>query len=128
MYKISARMLNLLQRVGNGNGMTLDNNTFHRFKKSNLIEGGNGSAIVLTHSGKALLEAGERQEMERRDRQLRHKYSHYKHQSVRRVAGETRLYAEVVCEDCGTERTVFTSDLFQVTRCAKCQVAQLQPV
>lgn len=126
MLKISARMLNLLQRVGNGNGLTLDNNTFHRFKKMSLIEG-DGSSTKLTHSGKALLEAGEAQEMVRRDKQLRHKYSHYKHKSVRRMAGETRLYAEILCEDCKSERTIFTSDLFQVTRCAKCQVAQLQP-
>lgn len=129
MYKISARMLHLLQKVESGQGATLDTNSFRRFQKMDLITGdGERTPIQLTKIGIALKQVGELQEMENRDGALRKKYMHYKPKSVRRVHGETRLYAEIVCTECGKERTIFTSDLFQVRKCVTCQAENLVPM
>lgn len=53
-------------------------------------------------------------------RQNLSKYPQAIPESLKVVEGTTKLRVTIKCVDCGAEREVFTSDLFQVTRCLSC--------
>ena len=51
---------------------------------------------------------------------LRSIYPHIVEGSLRMDAGTNKQTVTIRCIDCGTERDVHTSDLFQVSRCPAC--------
>lgn len=57
-----------------------------------------------------------------RDADLADKYPHYVKGSVRKESGMPKLIATIKCGECGKEREVFTSDIFQVKTCLDCKV------
>lgn len=64
-----------------------------------------------------------KEEMKIRDFDLRHRYKHYKRGSVRPARSCPKWECEIVCVECKADKTVYTSDLFQVLRCEKCHDA-----
>lgn len=103
-----------------------------------VVNGGNsGEPLSVTELGKAALERHEvasEEEMAKkkakssgkvglatRDERLRKKYPHYVPGSVREVKGHFKMKCEIKCQKCGKERSVFTSDVFQVKLCVDCK-------
>lgn len=63
-----------------------------------------------------------------KDAELAKKYPHYVRGSVAPARnGERKASAKIECQECSKERTVFTSDIFQVKLCKECRDAAKAP-